>query len=142
MARNGSTQSHETTAFLDRGSHFEGTLTFQGSVRIDGIYKGDIVSGNHLVLGEQAEVEGTINVEEVIVSGRFIGTITAAKSIILHSSAVVEGALTTPRLTIDDGAGFNGTITMASQKARKGEARNDAELMTDSIAKVAGTQSR
>lgn len=136
-------ETHNTTAFLDRGSRFEGTLTFQGSVRIDGFYKGDIVNGNHLVLGEQAEVEGTINVEEVYISGHFKGTVTAVKKICLLASAHVEGSLATPKISIEEGAVFNGSIQMAEKitPARKsdGSYHSDAELMAEGIARTAST---
>ena len=117
MAKTTPNQPHETTAFLDRGSHFQGTLTFQGMVRIDGVYQGDIVSGNHLVIGEKGEVEGTVNVEEVVISGHFSGTITATKNVVFHTTAVVKGEIISPRLTVDDGAVFNGSITMSSGKS-------------------------
>jgi len=141
MAKQAASEPHATTAFLDRGSRFEGTLSFQGSVRIDGVFKGDIVTGNHLVLGAQAEVEGTINVDEVIVSGRFNGTITAAKAIVLHDTAVVEGTLTTPKLAIDAGAKFNGSIQMGGGRETAGrEKKSDADAMAEQIARVSASK--
>ena len=35
-------------AILDQGSEFEGKLTFQGTVRIDGTFKGEIFSKSHI----------------------------------------------------------------------------------------------
>ena len=44
--------------FLDRGSHFQGELTFEETFRIDGQFDGKIRSGSELILGDSAEVSG------------------------------------------------------------------------------------
>ncbi|MEZ4846129.1 MAG: polymer-forming cytoskeletal protein [Bdellovibrionota bacterium] len=62
-------------AVLDRGSEFEGKLTFEGTVRIDGKFKGDIFSESHMVIGESGRVEGTATVGSVSISGNFNGDI-------------------------------------------------------------------
>ncbi len=137
MART-NTSAESLTAFLDRGSRFEGTLSFQGSVRIDGIFEGDIVSGNTLVLGEQAEVKGTVTVDEVIISGSFAGTVMAANRIAIKQMAKVQADLKTPSLAIEEGAVFNGTISMGQlESSGKKDTRTDAEIMVETIAKNA-----
>lgn len=115
------------TAFLDRGCRFEGTLSFQGTVRIDGVYRGDIVAGNTLILGEQADVQGTITVDEVVVGGHFTGTIRAARRIVIKATGRVKADLAAPALGIDEGATFNGTVTMGAQAGRA-EARGFEHL--------------
>lgn len=112
------------TAFLDRGCRFEGTLSFQGTVRIDGVYRGDIVAGNTLILGEQADVQGTITVDEVIVGGQFSGTIRAARRIVIKATGRVKADLGAPALAIEEGASFNGTVAMGANATLGREARS------------------
>ena len=50
----------EITALLGRGTHFEGKLAFEGRVRIDGSFKGEIKSADVLIVGEGAEIEAEI----------------------------------------------------------------------------------
>src|SRR5258708_22770040 len=59
----------EITALLGRGTQFEGKLHFEGRVRIDGVFKGEIRSDDTLVIGEGAEVHAEIDVATVIVPG-------------------------------------------------------------------------
>ena len=52
----------EITTLLGRGATFEGKLTFEGTVRIDGRFKGEVFSEDVLVIGDGAHVEATIDV--------------------------------------------------------------------------------
>jgi len=112
----------EINAFLGTGTTYQGRLDFQGSVRIDGTFKGEVASQGTLVIGKDANVEGTVNVGQLIISGRLQGEIVAKDKIILHKTANVVASLSSPVLVIEEGAVLEGQITMASKGAKKGEA--------------------
>lgn len=99
-------------AFLGPGSKFEGKLSFDELVRLDGIFSGEINSSDTLIVGETAEIEGSIQVGALILSGRFKGDIKASKSVELRAPATVEGTIETPSLQIEEKVLFNGQITM------------------------------
>lgn len=101
-------------AILDRGSEFEGKLTFEGTVRIDGKFKGDIFSESHMVIGESGRVEGTATVGSVSISGNFVGDVRAKTKVELHKGAIVKGDIYTPSLTIEEGVKFDGRTIMDS----------------------------
>lgn len=104
----------EITALLGRGTRFEGKLYFDGRVRIDGQFKGEIRSDDVLVIGEGAEVEGEVDVATVIIKGGFLcGNVRAAQAIELYVPARVEGTLHSPEIFMDKGVQFSGTCTMA-----------------------------
>src|SRR5579883_420582 len=67
--------SEEWTGFIDQGVTLEGTLNITGTFRIDGNIKGNIISEQTVVLGERAKVEGQIEGNRVVISGRFDGVI-------------------------------------------------------------------
>ena len=100
-------------AFLGPGSKFEGKLSFDEMVRLDGIFSGDISSSDTLIVGETAEIEGSINVGALILSGRFKGDIKATTMVELRAPAQVEGSVETPSLKIDEKVLFNGEIKMS-----------------------------
>ena len=75
----------EITTLLGRGAAFEGKLTFDGTVRIDGRFKGEVFSDDVLVIGEGAHVEAEIDIGEVIVQGTVVGNIKAKRSIEIHA---------------------------------------------------------
>ncbi len=110
----------EITTLLGRGASFEGKLTFEGTVRIDGRFKGEVFSDDTLVIGEGAQVEAQIDVGEVIIQGTVVGNITAKRSIEIHAPGRVKGDLHTPSLQIDKGVIFEGRSFMeaAAQAGR------------------------
>jgi len=102
----------EITTLLGRGATFEGKLTFEGTVRIDGRFKGEVFSEDVLVIGDGAHVEATIDVGEVIIQGTVVGNITAKRAIEIHAPGKVKGDLHTPTLQIDKGVIFEGRSFM------------------------------
>ncbi len=100
-------------AFLGAGSRFEGKLSFDEMVRLDGVFAGEINSSDTLVVGETAEIEGTIQVGALILSGRFTGDIKASATVELRAPAQVTGTIETPSLRIDEKVIFNGEIKMS-----------------------------
>jgi cytoskeletal protein CcmA (bactofilin family) len=102
----------EITTLLGRGATFEGKLTFEGTVRIDGRFKGEVFTDDTLVIGEGAIVEAQIDVGEVIIQGTVIGNVTAKRSIEIHAPGRVKGDLHTPTLQIDKGVIFEGRSFM------------------------------
>src|SRR5512146_2069720 len=99
--------STEITALLGRGTRFEGKLHFEGRVRIDGSFRGEIRSPDVLIIGEGAEVEAEIEVGTVIIKGGIVtGNVRAAQSIELYVPAKVNGNLHSPEIFIDKGVQF------------------------------------
>ena len=102
----------EINTLLGKGSEFEGKLTFEGTVRIDGKLKGEIFTEDVLIIGEGAAVSAEIDVGILIVEGAVQGNIRAKRLVEIHSAARVRGNLATPTLFIDKGAFFEGNCKM------------------------------
>src|ERR1700704_6416453 len=98
-----STRAGEVHTLLGKGSEFEGKLTFEGQVRIDGKFTGQINTKDTLVIGEGARISAEITAGTVIVNGIVEGNIRATQSIELHQPARVKGSLETPSLAMDRG---------------------------------------
>lgn len=99
---------------LGKGSEFEGKLSFEGQVRIDGKYSGHIATKDTLVIGEGARVNAEILAGTVIVNGTVEGNIRATVMVELHPPARVKGSIESPALSIDKGVIFEGTCKMES----------------------------
>jgi cytoskeletal protein CcmA (bactofilin family) len=103
----------EITALLGRGTQFEGKLHFQGRVRIDGTFKGEIKSDDTLIIGDGAEVNAEIDVATVIVRGGIVhGNIRAKTAIEVHAPGRVVGNIHSPSVFIDRGVEFQGSCRM------------------------------
>ena len=113
----------EITTLLGRGASFEGKLTFEGTVRIDGRFKGEVFSDDTLVIGEGAHVEAEIDIGEVIIQGTVVGNVKAKKSIEIHAPGRVKGDLHTPVLQIDKGVVFEGRSFMEQSLGNAGAAK-------------------
>ena len=81
----------EWTGFIDQGVTMEGTLQLTGTFRIDGNVKGNIISEQTLILGENAKVEGQIEGNRVVISGRYDGVIFAKGRVEIQAKGVVTG---------------------------------------------------
>ena len=104
----------EINALLGRGTHFEGKLFFEGRVRIDGSFSGQIRGEDVLVIGEGALVKGEVLVGSCIVTGGEVeANIRARDAIELYAPSRVTGALHAPAIFIDRGVKFEGSCKMA-----------------------------
>ncbi len=102
----------QITAILDQGASFEGRLSFEGTVRIGGQFKGEIYTNDTLVINPGARVDAQIEADTVIISGRVKGSVFARRKVIMHPPAVFRGSVTSPSLRIDEGVVFEGASYM------------------------------
>lgn len=105
-------ESGQLTALLDQGASFEGRLTFEGTVRIGGQFKGEIFTKDILVINPSAKVEAQVEADFVIISGHFTGHVFARRRVVMHPPAVFRGTVTSPSLRIDEGVMFEGASYM------------------------------
>jgi len=120
--------SAEVNALLGRGSEFEGKLTFEGTVRIDGKFTGEVFSEDTLIIGEGARVKAEISVSTVIIYGDVIGNIHATNSVELHAPARLKGNISAPALVVEQGVIFDGNCQMSSGNAKR---RKEPALTTN-----------
>jgi cytoskeletal protein CcmA (bactofilin family) len=102
----------QTHTILGPEAAFDGKLTFQGAVRIDGKFSGEIVTEDVLVIGESGEVTANINVGSLILNGLVRGNVRAKKAVELHAPARLYGDIETPQLVIHSGVIFEGHCKM------------------------------
>jgi cytoskeletal protein CcmA (bactofilin family) len=116
------------SGFIDRDTEITGEIKFKENFRIDGVFKGKILNGNGLIIGESGEVEADIDVISIAVNGRVKGTIKAKERIEIFAKGRVIGSVAAPNLIIEDGAFFQGSCQM-EMKALESKTR-DAEVKT------------
>jgi cytoskeletal protein CcmA (bactofilin family) len=107
-----STRPGEVHTLLGKGSEFEGKLTFEGQVRIDGKFKGQIITKDALVIGDGARVNGEIQAGTVVINGTVEGNVRATQLVELKSTGRIKGDVETPALTMERGAIFDGNSKM------------------------------
>jgi cytoskeletal protein CcmA (bactofilin family) len=103
---------NEVNALLGKGSEFEGKLTFEGTVRIDGVFSGQIFTEETLIVGEGALVKAEIEVGTIIINGQVIGNVRAKQLVEIHAPGRLKGNIITSALQIDRGVIFEGACQM------------------------------
>jgi cytoskeletal protein CcmA (bactofilin family) len=106
--------------FLDRGARLEGTLTFDDVFRIDGAFKGTIVSDAELVVGDGGLVEGEIRVGRLAVSGTVRGVIHAKERIEVHAGGRLFAEIHAPALVVEEGAVIQGAVEAGAARPAEG----------------------
>src|SRR3954468_13550887 len=123
--------SSEVTTLLGRGSEFEGKLSFEGTVRVDGKLSGEIFTDDVLIIGEGAEVNAEINVGAIVIEGTVHGNIHAKRSVEIHTPARVRGNISTPSLSIDKGVVFDGQCQMEQNGAAAAKSRGPSSSVSE-----------
>ena len=106
-------------AYLGVDAMFKGTLSFEGTVRIDGKFEGQVHTDDTLIIGETGNVTAEIEAGTVICKGRMKGTILAAKKIEMHPASKIIGNVQTPALNIELGAVLDGHCDMTRKEGQK-----------------------
>mgnify|MGYP001340745478 FL=1 len=95
-------------------------ITYSGTIRIDGSLDGEIHTDGGLLVGPEAVVKAKGTAGTGGCHGNITGDIQATNQIVLCAPAVVQGSLTTPVLSMEEGVMFNGTLEMKQQAKAEG----------------------
>ena len=102
----------DLSAFVGRGVEFKGTISYSGTVRIDGSLEGEIRTDGTLLIGEDAVVQAKVSAGTVVCKGKITGDVMAKERVNLRAPAVITGSVKTPMLSMEDGVLFNGGLEM------------------------------
>ena len=103
---------------IGTGARLEGTVVSAGSLRIDGMVKGQINADGDVILSPQSKVEADIRAENVSVNGRLLGNVVAKGRAELGRGGRVDGDVTSKVLVVQEGAVFSGQSIMEQQAQR------------------------
>jgi cytoskeletal protein CcmA (bactofilin family) len=122
-------KQHKVLALLGSGVHFDGKLTFDGTVRIDGHYEGEIDASGNLIIGRDAMLDARIRVTCVLISGEVRGHVQATRSIEILPQGKVYGTIEAPKIVIHEGGVLQGNCLTQSP----GETAADDTCLTISL---------
>jgi len=105
--------AEDINAFVGKGVEFKGTITYSGTVRIDGYLDGEIHTDGVVLIGEEAVIQAKITAGTVVCKGKVTGDVVAKDCIKLRAPAVINGSVKAPVLSMEDGVLFNGALEMA-----------------------------
>jgi len=129
-------RKHDEMKILDVDAAMQGSMVFKDPVnlRINGRFEGTLNAKGNLMVGENAVVNADIIGDSIVVAGKVTGNVRALKELKLISPACLVGDITTPLLSVAEGAVLEGHCNMLTKS--KTEAASRYNLMTmDELAK-------
>lgn len=106
------------------------TLTFRGGelssdedLVIEGTVEGKIAHHNHhLTIGKQGKVKADVRARMITVHGYIEGDLHGDEGVHISATAQVVGNVTAPRIALENGARFQGTMTTKDVSGAAGRA--------------------
>lgn len=96
------------------GTKFIGDLELNGLLRIDGDFIGNIRTNGKVLIGKNGRAECTITADTVVIGGVVKGDIVSRGKVVILSTGMLIGNVSTPRLISEDGVILNGVCMIAS----------------------------
>ncbi|HNX68863.1 MAG TPA: polymer-forming cytoskeletal protein [Candidatus Omnitrophota bacterium] len=107
---------------LDVDASMQGTISFKDPVnlRINGSFEGKLDTRGNLTIGENAKVAANIHGDNIVIAGKVTGDIVATRSLAILGSATLKGNVTTPRMSMVEGAVLQGHVGMQGATSADG----------------------
>lgn len=100
-------------AIIGRSIQINGDVKGDEDLMIEGDVSGTIELRNHaLTIGKEGKVKADIHARSITVDGITDGDLFASESIAIRATANVRGNLLAPRISLEDGARFKGSVEM------------------------------
>ena len=134
-------KKHEVEKVLDVDASMQGSLSFKDPVnlRINGSFEGKLDTRGNLTIGENAKVSANIHGDNIVIAGKVSGDVFATRSLSILGTATLKGNLTTPRLSVGEGAILQGLVNMQGVSASDG---SDVFLTLKDVAQYLEVEAR
>ena len=128
-----STNNARSTAMIGPSIKIKGEVTGDEDLHIQGRVEGTInLQAHEVVVGESGEVFADVNARTIKIDGKVDGDITASEIVIISRLGNVRGNIVAPRVTLEDGGIFKGSIDMdpgeSAAKAPRPVAKEPASI--------------
>ncbi len=107
----------DCSSIIGAGSVWQGNFSTDGSVRLDGKVSGEVKAAGTVHITDGAQVNAVVQARFVVVAGSFDGQLYCSERLELLPSSRVKGAITTPQISVGEGAFIDGEIHMVEESA-------------------------
>ncbi|MDX8392633.1 MAG: polymer-forming cytoskeletal protein [Mariprofundaceae bacterium] len=121
MKRKSSTvDNNNIETIIGQHASFTGELEFEGAVRIDGRFDGNIRSqnGGTLIVSEVAKITGEVEVPNLVLHGTIRGNVRARESLKITATGKLIGDVEYHVISLSEGASINGRCNRMDEKQR------------------------
>ena len=83
-----------------------------GSLRIEGIIRGDVRAGKSVVIGRGGLLEGNLYTQDAVIGGRVVGAVYAESHLTLEATSEISGEVQAGQMQVEDGAALKGQVAV------------------------------
>ena len=127
--------SSPSVDIIESSTKIVGDIYSKADFRIDGIVEGNITTTGKVVVGKSGKINGKINSSNADISGSVSGKIEVAETLSLMSESLIQGDIVTGKLSVEEGAQVDATISMKSGKQLKAvESKSENKTQSEKTA--------
>ena len=128
----------QLNTIIGRGTVFEGTIKVDNSVRIDGVFKGELSCSGSLTISQSGQTYAQLEGKEIYINGVVRGSVRADK-VRLDSQAHFIGDIHTKALSVAEGAVLHGKCAMDAEgdalSSDEVDGAQQSQLLTGKVVK-------
>lgn len=118
--------TRELCAIIGSSITIRGDLSGEEDLLIQGRVEGKIDLKQHKVtIGKDGHIKADIYAKTIVIEGEIAGNIFSDEQLIIRKSGRVRGNIVSPRVTLEDGAKFKGSIDMDQKPAEHPRGSNE-----------------
>jgi cytoskeletal protein CcmA (bactofilin family) len=114
-------------SIVGEGTRFTGDLSLNGLLRIDGDFSGTIETTDKVLIGKNGRAECAIQAGTVVIGGVVKGDILASEKVIILSTGMLLGNVSSPRLIVEEGVIIQGSCVIAKHPSKSSDLEPDVE---------------
>ncbi len=100
-------------AVIGPGIHINGDISGDENLLVEGRVDGKIrLASNHVEIGQSGKVKADITAKVIKIAGEVRGDLNGSEKVVISRTGNVHGNIIAPRMTLEDGAIFKGSIDM------------------------------
>jgi cytoskeletal protein CcmA (bactofilin family) len=111
-------RTEDSTTLFGKNLKITGNVSGEGNMIILGSFEGEFNLKGQLKVAQGAKVKGNFNAVSIAVNGNVEGNLTATEKIHMDNTARINGRIVTPKISILDGAVFDGEMQMGKRSAQ------------------------
>ena len=125
-------------AVIGPGIHINGDISGDENLLVEGKVEGKIrLASHHVEIGQSGKVKADITAKVIKIAGAVRGDLSGSEKVVISRTGNVHGNIVAPRMTLEDGAIFKGSIDMDPGEPAKAAVAKPAKKAVDNPAEKA-----
>ena len=119
-----------STAAIGRSIEFDGTLSGDEDLRIEGYVSGTIRLPNHcLTIGKEGRVKADVYTKSMMIEGEVSGNMISSENVSIRATAKITGKVLAGRVSLEEGAHFKGSIDMDPKSVERALVKREVKAV-------------